>query len=105
MTAAFRQRFLAELNRHGLHLEYNLSIYLSPNTHLLGVPVALNAMGRLFSRADHWRQLDHEVVLDHMTTCVKNDGSYFEQSSYYHVYALDIHTAMYFQEWRNSSLQ
>ncbi len=48
MPADFRQRFLAELYRHGLHLEYNLSIYFSPNTHLLGEAVALHALGRLF---------------------------------------------------------
>ena len=32
----FRREFLTELYRHGLHLEYNLSLYFSPNTHLLG---------------------------------------------------------------------
>src|SRR5271166_6201194 len=44
MPTAFRQRFLAQLYRHGLHLEYNLSIYFSPNTHLLGEAVAFHAM-------------------------------------------------------------
>ena len=93
MSASFRQRFLAELYRHGLHLEYNLSIYFSPNTHLLGEAVALHALGRLFPgfpRADRWRDLGHETVLSHMNSCVKKDGSYFEQSTYYHVYALDM---------------
>ena len=93
MSASFRQRFLAELYRHGLHLEYNLSIYFSPNTHLLGEAVALHALGRLFPgfpRADRWRDLGRETVLSHMNSCVKKDGSYFEQSTYYHVYALDM---------------
>jgi hypothetical protein len=93
LPAAFRQRFLAELYRHGLHLEYNLSIYFSPNTHLLGEAVALHAIGRLFPefpRADSWRSLGREIVGQHMTGCVKDDGSYFEQSTYYHVYALDM---------------
>ncbi len=61
MPAAFRQRFLAELYRHGLHLEYNLSIYFSPNTHLLGEAVALHAIGRLFPdfpRADRGASWD-----------------------------------------------
>ncbi len=93
MPLAFRQRFLAELYRHGLHLEYNLSIYFSPNTHLLGEAVALHALGRLFPafpRCDRWRAVGREVVREHMETRVQKDGSYFEQSTYYHVYALDM---------------
>ena len=93
MPAPFRQRFLAELYRHGLHLEYNLSIYFSPNTHLLGEAVALHAIGRLFPdfpRSASWRKLGREIVRRHMTSCVQSDGSYFEQSTYYHVYALDM---------------
>jgi hypothetical protein len=93
MTASFRQRFLAGLYRHGLHLEYNLSIYFSPNTHLLGEAVALHAIGRLFPkfpRAARWRTLGSAIVRDHMSSCVKRDGSYFEQSTYYHLYALDM---------------
>ena len=93
MSKAFRQRFLGELYRHGLHLEYNLSIYFSPNTHLLGEAVALHAVGRLFPafpRADRWRKLGRDIVLGHMNAGVKNDGSYIEQSTYYHVYALDM---------------
>jgi hypothetical protein len=93
MPPAFRQRFLAELHRHGLHLEYNLSIYFSPNTHLLGEAVALHALGRLFPafpRADRWRAVGRDVVRRHMETSVQKDGSYFEQSTYYHVYALDM---------------
>ena len=93
MPDAFRQRFVAELYRHGLHLEYNLSIYFSPNTHLLGEAVALHALGRLFPsfpRAGRWRALGRDIVRGHMDICVKNDGSYFEQATYYHVYALDM---------------
>jgi Heparinase II/III-like protein/Heparinase II/III N-terminus len=93
MPPAFHRRFLAELYRHGLHLEYNLSIYFSPNTHLLGEAVALHALGRLFPafpRAERWRAVGHDVVRGHMETCVQKDGSYFEQSTYYHVYALDM---------------
>jgi len=93
MTTNFRQRFLAELYRHGLHLEYNLSIYFSPNTHLLGEAVALHAIGRLFPRlprSRRWRTLGATIVHEHMQTCVREDGSYFEQSTYYHMYAVDM---------------
>ena len=93
MSEEFRRRFLAELYRHGLHLEYNLSIYFSPNTHLLGEAIALHAIGRLLPklpRAKRWRSLGRQIVREHMQECVRNDGSYFEQSTYYHLYALDM---------------
>lgn len=93
MSPPFRQRFLGELYRHGLHLEYNLSVYFSPNTHLLGEAVALHAIGRLFPefpRAKRWRELGRETVREQMRKQVKADGSHFEQSTYYHVYALDF---------------
>ncbi len=93
MSPEFRQRFLAKLYAHGLHLQYNLSIYFSPNTHLLGEAVALHALGRLFPefpRAQHWRTLGRDIVRTQMTTQVRRDGSHFEQSTYYHLYALDF---------------
>ncbi len=93
MSGAFRQRFLSELYRHGLHLQYNLSLYYSPNTHLLGEAVALHALGRLFPdwpRADAWREQARAIISEHLNSKVKPDGSYFEQSSYYQVYALDM---------------
>ena len=93
MPAEFRRRFLGELYRHGLHVEYNLSLYFSPNTHLLGEAVALHAIGRLFPdfpRAQRWRTLGRKTVCDQMTLQVKQDGSHFEQSTYYQIYALDF---------------
>jgi hypothetical protein len=93
MSAEFRARFMAELYRHGFHLEYNLSIYFSPNTHLLGEAVALHAIGRVFPqfpRAEEWRELTRRIIEKHMSSRVNEDGSYFEQSTYYHVYALDM---------------
>jgi len=93
MSHDLRRRFLAELYRHGLHLEYNLSIYFSPNTHLLGEAVVLHAIGRLFPefpRAADWRKLGRDIVREQLRTQVKKDGSHFEKSTYYHVYALDM---------------
>ena len=93
MEENFQCRFLTELCLHGHHLEWNLSVYSSPNTHLLGEGVALHALGALFPqfpRAARWKLLGAEMVQGHMATHVREDGSYFEQSSYYHVYALDL---------------
>ena len=91
--ASFRAEFLQQLYWHGCHLENNLSFYFSPNTHLLGEAVALHALGFLFPRyprARRWRDLGGQVVREQMDRQVHADGSHFEQSTYYHVYALDM---------------
>lgn len=87
----FRERFLNELYRHGLHIERNLSIYFSPNTHLLGEAVSLHALGALFPGFPRrWEERGRTIVSQEIERQVQNDGSHFEQSSYYHVYALDM---------------
>jgi len=89
----FRKRFLTGLYRHGCFLENNLSVYFSPNTHLLGEAVALHALGALFPqfpRSAKWKALGRSQVLQQMETQVRPDGSHFEQSSYYQVYATDM---------------
>jgi len=93
MEPAFRRRFLKELYRHGLHIERNLSFYFSPNTHLLGEAMALHALGVLFSafpRARHWQRLGGRVVRRELDRQIGADGAHFEQSTYYHIYALDF---------------
>ena len=92
-SADFRVRWLRELYRHGVHLDNNLSFYFSPNTHLLGEALALHALGLFFaglSEAPRWEQLGSQVMRDQMERQVHSDGSHFEQSTYYHVYALDM---------------
>jgi hypothetical protein len=93
MPDALRARFLTALNRHGRYLESNLSVYFSPNTHLLGEAVALHALGVLFPsfpRAVRWADMGGGIVEQQMARQVREDGSHFEQSAYYHVYALDF---------------
>ena len=93
MEPEFRKKFLTVLYRHGCYLERNLSIYFSPNTHLLGEAVALHALGALFpglNRAAKWKTIGGTQVREAMRKQVRDDGSHFEQSTYYHVYALDM---------------
>lgn len=88
-----REKFLRTLWLHGRHLEANLSIYFSPNTHLLGEAVALHALGTLFPHwpsAGRWKRVGRQTVLDCLERQARPDGSHFEQSSFYHVYALDF---------------
>ncbi len=77
----------------GHYLERYLSTYFSPNTHLLGEAVALYALGqvfRSFEPAERWRETGRRIVLEEAERQVRGDGLYFEQSLYYHVYAIDF---------------
>jgi hypothetical protein len=93
LPVACTGRLLNELYRHGVYLEHNLSVYFAPNTHLLGEAVVLHALGVLFPawpRAAKWKSRGGKVVAQEMTKQVRADGSHFEQSSAYHVYATDL---------------
>ena len=92
LDATLRRLLLEELYRHGLYLAWNLSYYFSPNTHLLGEAVALHALGILFRdvKGQTWESTGAALVAQQLDRQVRNDGSHFEQSTYYHVYALDM---------------
>jgi hypothetical protein len=92
MDPDLRREMERHLYLHGLHLEYNLSIYFSPNTHLLGEAVALHALGLLFPApaGERWRALGSDIVEKEFRAQIHPDGSHFEHSTYYHVYALDF---------------
>jgi Heparinase II/III-like protein/Heparinase II/III N-terminus len=93
MTAELRQRWMHALALNGRHIDTYLSTYFSPNTHLLGEAVTLFFLGARFPqfpRAARWKQRGWQIVLDAAATQVRGDGFYFEQSTYYHVYALDL---------------
>jgi hypothetical protein len=84
---------LRALHLHGWHIERYLSTYFSPNTHLLGEGAALFAIGVLcpqIAEARRWRERGWQIVLRQAETQVRPDGMHFEQSVYYHVYALDF---------------
>lgn len=83
------RRFLDFLYAHAAHLDANLSIYFSPNTHLLGEAVALHALGLFFAHPA-WTQKGRHWVLTCLRQHVFPDGAYFEQSSFYHLYALEF---------------
>lgn len=81
------------LSLNGRHIETYLSTYFSPNTHLLGEALALFFLGTLFpgtKSAARWQRRGWEILQAEAAKQVRNDGFYFEQSTYYHVYALDI---------------
>ena len=91
-TSDLRRRWLGALNLSGRHIENYLSTYFSPNTHLLGEALALFFMGTLFHlpSSPRWRDLGWNILLREAGRQVRADGFYWEQSTYYHVYALDM---------------
>jgi hypothetical protein len=95
----FRQEWLRAQALNGRHIERYLSTYFSPNTHLLGEAVALLFLGTLcpeIYRAEHWKSRGWQIVLQEARRQVQADGFHFEQSTYYHVYAIDffLHAAV-----------
>src|SRR5271154_2563911 len=82
-----------ELAFHGGYIEHFLSTYFSPNTHLLGEALALFFIGTLYPQmpgAESWKESGWRILLAEAARQVRPDGVYFEQSLYYHVYALDF---------------
>jgi len=91
--AEFRADLLPALAFHGRYIARYLSTYFSPNTHLLGEVLALFFLGTLYPQmpgARRWKDMGWKALLDEATRQVRPDGVYFEQSLYYHVYALDF---------------
>jgi hypothetical protein len=98
-TEEFRGEYLRAQAVNGRHIERYLSTYFSPNTHLLGEGVALFCLGIMcpgLERAERWKSMGWKIVLEAAERQVNPDGFHFEQSTYYHVYALDffLHAAL-----------
>jgi hypothetical protein len=98
-TDEFRREYLRAQAMNGRHVERHLSTYFSPNTHLLGEGVALFFLGAVcpgLKRAERWKSRGWQIVLEESARQVNPDGFHFEQSTYYHLYALDffVHAAL-----------
>src|SRR5271167_3455185 len=99
MPTVFRAAWLRGMAVSGRHIDRYLSTYFSPNTHLLGEAVALFFIGTLcpeIPSARRWQQRGWQMVQHEAERQVQSDGLHFEQSLYYHVYALDffLHSAV-----------
>ena len=99
LTADFQDEYLRAQALNGRHIERYLSTYFSPNTHLLGEAVALFFLGSLcpeLRHAERWKSQGWQIVMQQAERQVNPDGMHFEQSVYYHVYALDffLHAAL-----------
>ena len=89
----FKLKYLRSIALAARHIERYLSTYFSPNTHVLGEAAALFFIGTLcpeLRSARRWQRQGWEILLRESERQIRADGFYFEQSTYYHVYALDF---------------
>ena len=96
-TSLTPQAFLPILKQlvvNGRHIESYLSVFFSPNTHLTGEALGLYCLGTLvpfLPEADRWRATGRAILLQQLPKQVRDDGTYFENATYYHRYTLDIY--------------
>lgn len=85
---------LAWMQAHARFVERNLSRYFSPNTHLTGEALALFYAGVLLPElegANRWSTLGREILVAQLERQVFPDGVYFEQSTRYQYYTVEIY--------------
>jgi hypothetical protein len=85
---------LLGLDRQLDHISRHLSVYFSPNTHLLGEALALYVAGRALPElgaAARWERIGRRVLTEQARAQVHPDGGHAELSAHYHRYALDFY--------------
>jgi hypothetical protein len=86
---------LLGLERQLSHVERNLSLYFSPNTHLTGEALALYVAGRALpelTSAGRWADIGRRVLLDEIERQIAADGGHRERSTHYQRYTLDFYS-------------
>lgn len=94
LTPALFGEISAWLRTHAAHVERYLSRYFSPNTHLTGEALGLFYAGVLFPElpdAARWRRLGSRILVEQLEQQVLPDGVYFEQSTCYQRYSIEIY--------------
>ena len=94
-TPELLKKALKYLYLQARHIEQYLSKYYSPNTHLTGEGLGLYYLGTqlpFFNRAKRWRKLGEDILFSEITKQVLPDGVYFEQSTWYQRYTVDIYS-------------
>ncbi len=82
------------LDRQLAHIERNLSIYFSPNTHLTGEALALYVAGVALPElagSRRWRDTGRRILLEEIDRQILPDGGHAERSTHYHRYTLDFY--------------
>ncbi len=94
LTEESCRRILGSLALQLNHIEQHLSLYSSPNTHLLGEALALVVVGLAFPSLGPTRRgvpRALRILEEQLEQQVAADGSHREKAAYYHCYALDMY--------------
>lgn len=94
LSDALIARVIGHLRIAGRHIARHLSTYFSANTHLTGEALALYYLGGElagFKEARRWRDTGRRILLEQLPIHVRSDGTYFEQTTWYHRYTLDFY--------------
>lgn len=94
MSDSLRPRLRAALELHGIQIERFLSTWFSPNTHLTGEALGLLYLGTAWPGlrlAGRWRAAGWRILIEELPLHVREDGTYFEQSTWYQAYTTDIY--------------
>jgi hypothetical protein len=87
-------QMLAWIQVHARYVERNLSRYFSPNTHLTGEALGLFYAGTLLPEldgAERWKELGREILVAELERQVLPGGVYFEQSTRYQYYTVEMY--------------
>jgi len=87
-------RVLRSLVAQTRHVATHLSIFSSPNTHLLVEALALFVVGTVLPELDAaaaWRERGRAILEREIEAQVTSDGLYREASSYYHAYTAEFY--------------
>ncbi|PYN93862.1 MAG: hypothetical protein DMD91_29220, partial [Candidatus Rokuibacteriota bacterium] len=94
LPVALVMDILTSIEAHATHVSRYLSHYFSPNTHLTGEALGLVYAGLLFPalpEARRWREQGFGVLVQQSGRQVRPDGVYFEQSTCYQRYTVEIY--------------
>jgi len=94
MPVELRRRALGFLAVSGRHVSRYLSTWFSPNTHLTGEALGLFVLGTLLPGlrdAAAFREAGSRILLTWLDRHVRPDGTYVEQSTWYHRYTTDFY--------------
>ena len=94
VTPSLFAQMAAWISTHANFVERYLSYYFSPNTHLTGEALGLYYAGCLFPElqgAARWRRLGKRILIEQLKKQVDEDGVYFEQSTRYQYYTVEIY--------------
>lgn len=94
MPAELRRRAIGYIAVAARHIERHLSTWFSPNTHLTGEALGLFVIGTALPQcrdAARWQRLGADILLEWVDRHVRPDGSYVEQSTWYHRYTTDFY--------------